>query len=237
MLWSSDEDIEALFDAAGVSGRVYQNEKDEDYLSVINVSQGWNKSEKFIEENITHTTHIDKYGSLIDKITINRSHLWNDKLVNEWQRTLKKYNLEELPDWLIDILGRGNNRVGIRIYVPDGSILLESSDKDLQTKFDKDTKKTYFYTKIDVPPRESKEITITYKLPFLLKMEPIATYKLIIEKQPGSRGSIFTKVVSTDPEIKNFATYPSESRLDENGNIIYATNLVYDKYFSGVWGK
>jgi len=237
MMWSSDTEIEGLFDAFGISGRMYLNKADEDYLSVINVSQGWNKSEKFMEENITHNTQIDKYGSLTDQIIIMRSHQWDDKLVNEWKKTLKKYNLGDLPDWLIDVLGRGNNKVGVRIYVPDGSIFLESSDKSIEKKFDNDTKKTYFYTKMETSAGKSTSVSVKYKLPFLLKMEPIATYKLIVEKQPGSRGSIFTKVVSTDAEIKNFATYPSESRLDENGNIIYATNLVYDRYFSGIWGK
>ena len=143
-----------------------------------------------------------------------------------------------MPDSLIDILGRGANKINMRVYVPAGSILIDSSGSDVATKYDKELKKTYFFTTMAVSAGESEEISIEYRLPFTLDFsEPAATYKLIVEKQPGSKGSIFTKKVYADEKLTNLANYPSDTRLDLEGNITYASNLVYDRYFSSVWEK
>lgn len=234
MMYSADEEIEALFNSLSVSGTVHKSASDEDYLSIINISTGGTKSEQFIEENITHKTHIDKYGAVIDKVTLKRTHLWTDAIYIDWKKTLSEYGFSTMPDQLIDILGRGRNRVSIRIYVPDGSILLDKSRDDIEVKYDKDLKKAYFFTTMEIKAGESEEITIEYQLPYALDLKPAASYKLFVDKQPGSRGSIFTKELSTDPEIETLAIFPDGSKVSKN-SITYATNLVYDRYFSGVF--
>lgn len=238
MLYSSDPEIQALFDAFGISGRVSFVSENEDYLSVINTAYGGTKSEPFIEEKITHDTYIDENGSVINTVTVSRSHLWTDDIYFRWRRILKSYGFEDMPDSLIDLLGRGANKVSVRIYVPAGSILLTSNGSDVITEYDKDLKKTYFRTKMEVSAGETAEFTLKYKLPFILDFNSTpATYRLFIDKQPGSRGSLFTKTISADDQLYNLSAFPSESRIDQNGQIIYATNLVYDRYFAGVWGK
>ncbi len=238
MMYSSDQEIQRLFDSLGLSGRVYQTQEKEDYLSVINFSTGGTKSDLFVEENITHDTFIDKNGNLIDEVKVKRSHNWDDDIYFKWRKILQAYGFNEMPDQLIDTLGRGRNRVYTKIYVPSGSTLLESNGKDVATKFDKDLKKDYFLAEMEIKAGESKELTVKYRLPFTLDLKNQAdTYKLIIEKQPGSRGSILTKTVHTDPEVYNLSVYPIEVRTDLEDNLIYATNLVYDRYFSGLWAK
>jgi hypothetical protein len=77
-----------------------------------------------------------------------------------------------------------------------------------------------------------------YRLPFLMDFNaPASTYKLITQKQPGSRGSIFTKTVHNDSEVKNISVYPKEAKINSGTEIVYPTNLVYDRYFSGIWKK
>jgi len=237
MVYSADEEIQALFDSLGISGRVYENEKNEDYLSVINISTGGTKSDQFIEEKIHHHTHIDDLGTITDEVTIKRTHLWTDEIYYQWKKILNDYGFYTLPDQIIDIMGRGRNRVSVKVYVPAGSVLLASNGSDVETKYDKDLKKTYFFYEIEVKAGESDEIWIKYRLPYNLNLELADTYKLMVEKQPGSVGSIFDKTVSTSPDIYNMALYPSEARLKESGITTYSTNLVYDRYFSGVWGK
>lgn len=236
LMWSGDSDIEALFDAMGLSGRVVETNEGEDYLSVVNFSLGGTKSEKFIDESITHNTYIDNYGNVTNEVTINRKHTFTDAIYLQWKKTLNVYGIKEMPDWLIDILGRGINKTTIRIYVPKGSTLIDSNG-EVETKYDEDLKKTYFYTKMEISAGETKEITVKYRLPFILNLTPAGTYKLVIQKQPGSRGSVFTKTISADQKVMNLGTYPDDTRLDEEGNLIYATNLLYDKYFSSVWSK
>ncbi|MFA7685994.1 MAG: DUF4012 domain-containing protein, partial [Candidatus Gracilibacteria bacterium] len=236
LMWSGDADIQALFDATGLSGRVAPNVEGEDYLSVINFSLGGTKSEKFIDEAISHDTKIDELGNIINEVTIKRTHTFTNDVYRSWKKILDSYGIKEMPDALIDILGRGDNRTTIRVYVPEGSTLIDASGT-VETKYDGDLKKTYFWTKMEIKAGESKEITIKYKLPFILQLNPIATYKLTVQKQPGSKGTVFTKTISANPNIYNLGTYPDTARLDENDEIIYATNLLYDKYFSSVWSK
>lgn len=236
LMWSKDPDVEALFDAAGLSGKIAENAEGEDYLSVINFSFGGTKSEKFMEENISHGTYIDRYGNVIDEVTVKRTHTFTDAIYKQWKKTLGAYGLKEMPDWLIDILGRGDNTTTIRIYVPEGSILMDATGS-VETKYDSDLKKTYFYTKMQVKAGQSQEITVKYRLPFVLSLHPIATYKLTVQKQSGSRGSVFTKTIFAAPEVYNLGTYPDTARLDTSGNVIYATNLLYDRYFSSVWSR
>ncbi len=238
MMYSSDAEVEGLFDSLGVSGRMYQNKPDEDYLSVINFSAGGTKSDLFIEESVTHDTYIDKNGNLTDEVTIKRHHQWSDAIYFRWKKILQSYGLSEMPNEIIDILGRGRNKSLIKVYVPEGSILLNSTDPNLTLEYDKDVKKNYFLTSMEMTAGKTGYLRFRYRLPFLLDMNDSAVnYKLIVDKQPGSRGSIFTKTTHTDPEIKNISIYPKEARKISDTEISYPTNLVYDRYFSGIWKK
>lgn len=236
MMYSADEDIQALFETLGISGQVHETQENEDYLSVINISTGGTKSDQFIEEKIFHNTNIDKYGKVINEIRISRTHMWTDETYNEWKKIINAYGFSYIPDQVIDILGRGRNRVNMRIYVPQGSVLIDTNGADIMTKYDKDLRKTYFLLTMEVKAGETDEVWIQYRPPITMSFNPSSTYKIIIEKQPGSVGSIFTKTVTTDSELENIAVYPGESKINEN-TTTYATNLVYDRYFSGVWRK
>ncbi len=238
MMYSPDTEIEGLFDSLGVSGRMYENATGEDYLSVINTSVGGTKSDLFMEESIIHDSFIDRNGNITDEVTIKRSHQWTDTVYNRWKKILQRYGFSEINDQLIDILGRGRNKVFMKVYVPNGSILMNSTDKDSSVHYDKDVKKTYFLTTMEMTAGKSAYVKFKYRLPFLLDFnQAAATYKLITEKQPGSRGSIFTKTVHNDPEISNLSVYPETAQVISKTEINYATNLVYDRYFSGVWKK
>lgn len=237
MMWSKDEDIESLFDNVGLSGRMAQTKENEDYLSVVNFSIGGSKSDKFVEENITHETTIERSGELVDEITIIRKHQWTNEVYNEWKKELEKYGFTKLDDKLIDIMGRGQNKVIMRIYVPEGSTFIESNKKGVEVKTDTKLHKTYFLTEMGMIAGKSDETFIKYKLPYKMKFNPIANYKLIVEKQPGSAGSIFTKLVHTEENIVNAGLHPAEAKLDEEGGAIYATNLVYDRTFSSLWER
>jgi len=237
MFYSSDAEVEALFDSMGVSGKVHESAEKEDYLSVINVSTGGTKSEQFMEEKITHITNIATDGTLTNEVEISRSHLWTDEVYLEWKNILGKYGFTQMPDHIIDILGRGENKVGMRVYVPEGSVLMDSDGKDVATMYDEDLKKTYFYIKMHTKAGETSSVNITYTLPFKLDMDPVDTYRIIVEKQPGSRGSIFNKRVTMGEEVYNLALHPEDARLKMDGMASYSTNLVYDQYFAGIFAK
>ncbi|PIR55542.1 hypothetical protein COU74_00185 [Candidatus Peregrinibacteria bacterium CG10_big_fil_rev_8_21_14_0_10_36_19] len=237
MVYSSHDDIEDLITSMGLSGEVKKTAENEDYLSVINIAYGGTKSEQFMKEEIYHDTYIDKVGNVTNEVRISRQHQWSPQIYRQWKQILKTYGFEEMPDQLIDTLGRGPNKVGVRVYVPEGSTLIESNVKDIKIKFDKDTKKTYFYFKSETSAGEKKEAWIKYRPNISLKFNPTSAYRLTIEKQPGTAGSIFTKTLHVEDGLKTLMTYPSDSQTYEDSSALYAKDLVYDRYFSALIRK
>ncbi len=235
--YSSDKEIQNFFDAFNISGRVKQPQENEDYISVIKTSIGGTKSDWLIREEINHNTEITKTGKIINNINIKRTHQWTDDIYFQWRNILARYGFTTLNEQVIDILGRGRNKVLTKIYVPKDSILLESeSPYEIETKFDEDLNLTYFFTEIEVLTGEEKEINITYELPWSLNLrDTTSQYRLIAEKQPGSRGSIFNKRIETDSSLKLVSTFPSEAKINLDNSVLYGTNLVYDRYFAVMW--
>ncbi len=236
-VYSSHDEVQGLIEAMGLSGKVKETQKNEDYLSVIKTSYGGTKSEQFMKEEINHDTYIDKSGAVINELRITRQHQWSDQIYRQWKQILRAYGFDEMPDKLIDILGRGGNKVGIRVYVPDGSTLIETSGSDVETKFDKDIKKTYFYFKMEIEAGEKQNIWIKYRPNIDLKFKPTATYKLNVEKQPGTVGSIFTKTLHLEDDLETLLVYPTDAQVYEDSSALYAKDLVYDRYFSALIHK
>ncbi len=235
VMYSPDTEIQGLFDSINISGRMHEVKENEDYLSVVNISTGGTKSDKFIEEKIIHETHIQEDGKIIDEVTIIRTHQWTDDIYFKWQKILSNYGFNSMPDQIIDILGRGRNRTTIRVYTPPGSTLISSNKSNTETKYDPDLNKTYFLSEIEINAGQSDKINIKYELPYSFDLNtPTQTYRLIAEKQLGHPGPIFTKTFSTSTGIEILGTYPLDVRTDGTGRIIYPTDLVYDKYFSAI---
>lgn len=235
MLYSRDADIMSLFDEFGVSGRQYKPKAKEDYLSVINISVG-TKSDKLIEEKLTHETEISENGKITDTLTIKRTHLFNNSVLKQWKEILAVSGINNPESYVLDILGRGENKDSIQIYVPKGSRLVSSNDPNLQIKFDEELDKTYFFTSVNLKAGESKEIKIKYDLPFTLGFDDnnYAVYKLIAEKMPGHPGQLFTKTISKSASIIPILTFPENAFKETEENFIYAKDLVYDRYFSAL---
>ena len=237
LMYSTDEEIQSLFEATGVSGKAYRNEANEDYLSVINFSIGGTKSDQFIEEKILHESFIKENGEVADQITIIREHKWDDRILQSWKKILAESGYKNLSDGLIDILGRGKNVVITKVYVPFGSKLVSSSGADIKQKFDEVLHKTYFVYTTEATVQKPSKIAINYVLPYKLNFSQPQVYKIIAEKQPGSRGSILTKIISVEDSLKVLDSYPVQDQNTSDKKIIYASNLVYDRYFSALLYK
>lgn len=247
--YSSDAMVQSFFDTLGISRRVPSetgnDDNKEDYLSVINYSIGGNKTEPFIEEKISHNTEIQDDGSLVDEVTVTRTHVFNKDIQVKWNQIWDSFGFDHktVPGFVVDILGRGTNIVYTRILVPQGSSLKEVGGVDkesVKVSYDKELNKTYFAFKMSVPPQNTSSITLKYALPFKLDFSPVDTYKLTVQKQPGSVGSVLTKTIQpskVDSSLKPYIYYPDDARQNDENKIIYATNLVYDRYFSIVFGK
>jgi hypothetical protein len=244
MAYSKDSTIEAFFDTLGISGKFKTLDEKEDFLSVVHTSDAGNKTEHLMEEEITHKTEIHEDGELIDELIIARTHTFSRDHQAKWNDIWDSFgfNYRKVPGYVVDILGRATNVMLTRIYVPEGSQLLEvvgGEMDDVKIDYDSELDRTYFEMRLSTPPQNTSYLTLRYKLPFELDLSPIDTYKFTAQKQPGSLGSVLTKTIETidNDEAVPYAYYPEDAYLKGDNKVVYATNLVYDRYFSAVFGE
>ena len=76
----------------------------------------------------------------------------------------------------------------LRVYVPKGSELLEAKGFETGQKTSEDLGKTVFEGFFTVTPLNVRTITLRYKLPMKMK----SPYKMLIQKQGGSKNFNYT---------------------------------------------
>ncbi|MFH0819345.1 MAG: DUF4012 domain-containing protein [Patescibacteria group bacterium] len=211
LLYFNDPFLEEEMMNLGWSGSIKNT--DSDYLSIINTNISGGKTDGVIEEIINHKSEIQSDGSIIDTVSVTRTH--KGHIDNTFTSTL--------------------NWDYIRVYVPEGSELLSSSgfnqpdnklildtpegytlDTDLKNisgdtfmeenskmRINKEFNKTVFANWQSLEPGASKTYTISYRLPFTLQtggwLKNTDTYSLLVQKQSGSFNSLFnTELILPD---------------------------------------
>ncbi|MFA6028186.1 MAG: DUF4012 domain-containing protein [Patescibacteria group bacterium] len=243
LLYFNDPILEEEMINLGWGGSIKETPRD--YLSVINTNIGGGKTDKEIEEIINHESVIQEDGSVVDKLTVTRTHKGsaNDEFAN-------------ILNWDY-----------VRVYVPEGSQLVSAEgftqpdqklfldvpeeydfDKDLKnisgnvymeentkTRINKEFGKTVFGNWISVNPGESVTYTITYKLPFKIDVDNLFnntdTYSLLVQKQPGSFNSLFYTT------LKMPDTYQIKWRYPDDFAGSFDSILDTDKYLGVVLAK
>jgi len=104
LLYSKNFNVQKLISEENWSGEILNAQKD--YLSVVNTNINGFKTDGVIDETIEHRSEIQDDGSIVDTVSITRKHNGGNKKYDWWN----KVN----GDWL-------------RVYVPEGSKLLEAS--------------------------------------------------------------------------------------------------------------
>jgi hypothetical protein len=179
-----------------------------DYLSVIHSNINGYKTDGVIDESIHHEAEITDDGTIIDTVTIKRTHRGGDTPYEWWNKVNADY---------------------VRVYVPQGSELLGSTgttwefpadpldydrlgfrrdeqveheerntviDQKSGVRISQNAGKTVFGAWAYVSPKESVTLTFRYRLPFRLgsqgKNNEPQSYGILVQKQSGSPGSALT---------------------------------------------
>lgn len=240
LFYSRNERVQELFDELGMTPRVQTIATDEDYLNVAIASIGGNKSDRFIDQTIKHFTLIHPDGTIVNEVTITRKHTWNEKDLEGWKAMLKRFGFNDLPPHIQDILGAGENRVFVKLYIPKGSELLSVNgtleDLVLQKTYEEIGKK-YFMIQMNTKAGTENTMSVTYKLPYKLELLPADAYKLHVQTAPAIRSSYFEKKVFFKPGLKSYREYPGGFAKDESGYLEYAGVLAGDLYLSTLVGN
>lgn len=214
LIYMRHKETQALVDEAGWSGRILPSSKD--YLSVIHTNINGYKTDGVIDETIKHKAEIGDDGSIVDTLTITRTHRGGQTSYDWWNRVNADY---------------------LRVYVPEGSKLLSAKgatwefaqapldyhaldfrrDADVEreensivvdeksgTRVYLDAGKTVFGAWVYVSPQESVTVEYRYLLPFSIDVNKLEkgdadSYSVLYQKQSGSAGSkLFSSVVFSE---------------------------------------
>lgn len=247
MFYFSNSSLEKTFIEQGWAGEILSTEKD--YLSVINTNINGFKTDKVIDQKISHTADVQADGSIVDTVRIVRQH----------KGGASQY------DWYNKV-----NADYLRVYVPLGSKLISAQgqtleinsapidykaqkfaidpdvakqegnmtiDQDSGTQIFEETGKTVFGNWVYVSPGESVEITYKYLLPFKLNLaDQNFTYSLLAQKQAGSITSDLESTLNLPGDYKVDWQYPVGLQISGR-QIIFDGELKTDRFYGAALTK
>lgn len=251
LLYVRQPDFERLIDEVGWSGRILETSKD--YLAVIHSNINGYKTDGVIDERIMHEAKIGDDGSIVDTVTVTRTHRGGDTPYDWWNKVNADYVRIYVPKGSLLIASEGTTwefpappldyaRLGFK---KDADVDREESaevvDQKTGVRISEDAGKTVFGAWAYVSPKESVTLRFQYRLPFRLDPKALAlgdpqSYAVLFQKQSGSPGSAllmsvtypesFHVIWQTEP---NLVPYGREWRRE--------TNLKTDVFHGMVFGK
>jgi hypothetical protein len=245
LIYSFDPKTESFILENGWGGEILETDKD--YLNVINSNINGYKTDGVIEQKIQHRAEIQNDGSIIDSLTIIRTHRGGNTPYDWYNKVNADY---------------------LRVYVPKGSCLLEanghtvekyflpidysyfSKDPDIEaiektlredeatgTHIFEESGKTVFGNWIYVSPGETVIVTYKYKLPFKFDFSKnIESYGLLAQKQSGSYDVDFRSSFNI-PQGWETIRQVSENIFCESGICQMSQPLNTDQFYGAVFKK
>jgi hypothetical protein len=254
----TDAATEESIASFGWSGQITQTLPNQDYVFVVNTNIQGQKSDAKIEQKIQHEAIINDDGSIVDTVTITRTH--------QGESEEKLYGAPNI-DYL-------------RVYVPAGSQLLSAAgftwpdeagfrapeswykpdsflseqeklvaiDSTSGTHTVNEFNKTSFGNWIITPAGQTSQVQFSYRLPFtifdthtenktnffqklLAPKTNLANYQLVAQRQSGSVSS-FTSQIIFPTDWKPITKNGNEVTLASNGAEIIVPSFEHD----AIWG-
>jgi hypothetical protein len=148
----------------GVGGAINQTFTG-DYLHINDANLGGRKSNLYAYDEVEQDIKVAGDGSVTKTVTITYK---NPQSQDGWLNSV-------LPTW-------------VRVYVPKGSTLITSEGLEAKQNPYEDLNKTVFAGYFQLRPEGVSKVTFEYKLPFKVS----GNYNLLIQKQPGTDGFLYT---------------------------------------------
>ncbi len=173
LVYLNDKNLQTKIKELGWAGEAKNNNKD--YLAIIHTNVAGGKTDGVIKEEIDHQAEILSDGSVIDTVTLVRTHQGKIDDIFEGQTNVD-YIRFYVPLGSKLLSAQGFDAMpSDRIFQKDKSIaedpLLKQVEKNLkiddnsQTRITNEFSKTVFANWLIVAPGESKKIVIKYLLP------------------------------------------------------------------------
>ncbi len=191
LVYFFDEELQKAMEALNAAGRIEETKGDYFHLNDCNFAGA--KSDMFIERSVKQEIEIGGDGTVTKMITIDYRN----------PAPPSNCNLEAG-----ELCLNGLYRDWVRLYVPEGSELIEATGAEIEAKVYEDLGKTVFETfygdQAPLRPEGKKQLTFKYKLPF--KLEKGEDYQLLIQKQPGTYNPEYEIILGNQQEIFELTT-------------------------------
>ncbi len=177
MFYLFDKEAQSGIQALNAAGQIRPFEGD--YLHINNANLGGQKSNLFTTQSVDEVYEVADDGTITKTITLEYQNEFPPSDCN-----LERGGLclnAELRNWL-------------RIYVPQGSKLVDSKGSEVKMTTYDELGKTVFDGFLTVRPLGKKTFTISYTLPF--KLDDGSSLPVMIQKQPGTDGTPYTITVN-----------------------------------------
>lgn len=225
--YAFDPRVEALLEDVGIAGTVYQPSQVHegavmDFFMPVFTATGGNKSDRYVQESITHDTRVNADGLIEDEVTLVRRHTWNPAEEERIVDMVRQAVGQDIDPRIMEILGGERNRSYVRFFVPKGATLLAQEGVE-KVKISEDLGRTVFGFESIVEPGTEERIRLRYTLPPLEGAEQELGYHLVVQKQPGGDSVNMTKTVTPTERGVVMADTTGYSVVDEG-----STNLRLD---------
>ncbi|MDP3963306.1 MAG: DUF4012 domain-containing protein [bacterium] len=228
MLWVKQPTIESFLLDHAWAGAIGVSLGD--YLAIVHTNINGYKTDRVIRDEISHHASIASDGSVIDTVTITRTHPGTPS--QRYAELYQKVNADYL-----------------RVYVPKGSHLIDAEGQTIETytppidyaaaNFSEDEDisniesamrthypsgthifeeggKTVFGNWVFVSPGESVTVRYTYKLPWTVKTDGSEPYVMLVQKQAGHEQALFTGTVTGAEEFTLTGEMPQKASFEKD---------------------
>ena len=236
-----DTNIQDQIAAMSWAGQI--KDTDKDYLMVVATNIAGGKTDHVVEQLVTHQAEIDVDGSIINQVTIQRSHTGNQLDLFEGQDNVS-YLRTYVPEGseLISVEGY-DEMPTFRYLLPDEDAVNDDLLREVEqnsiidettgTRITNEFGKTVFGSWMSIAPGETQKLIIRYKIPFELDFgglfDNADDYSLFVQKQPGQQNSYLISNIVL-PDSLEFLWLQEGLAVRANQSE-YATDLDGDKYY------
>lgn len=182
-----------------------------DFLALSEANLGANKANRFIDRKIDYQMTIGRDADLVAKLTITYK---NNSQADTWPAGTYVNFLRVYTPFAVNLFDFQNGT----------NSNLEEVEVISQGEF------TVFTTFIEVPIKQSRQVSFSYRIPKNIKLEQAPTYYLYVQKQPGTEKDPFNFTFNLPSYIK-VESFNSDEQYLGKQNITIETDLKTDRLF------
>ena len=233
LVYHTHPEVQDFIVSMGVDGSIpIFGEFQEDFFMPAFTNIGANKTDRYMETNIIHDTHVLEDGNMVVAVTIERTHTYTDATDAWIKSTMAEYGFTAWNEGLDRTLGKATNKSGIRLYLPEGISFLESQGAlrdDFQFFYDPAMDLSYYYYEMSVDPGATESFTAFFALPWQVGGD-FEEYNFNLFKQAGLKNVTYTKTVQA-PSHMMLSSFPLAT--DSQEGIDYILHGPFNNDVSG----